>query len=896
MAADASVANRSANLKCCSWHSRPKLADDDLAASKDFDTKQLNLASCQSLRISYKDPSFTDRLTEDVFLDPRDSLHSSEDGLLLVSCHGVSALQQQSNRENRWVESVHAVVNSCRHDYLREHQYLLEELRKIARMAPRELDDDIEALLDGAPAVTEEAAEGAKLVVSTEDARAVTESVGPSYAQDQELLRFLEDCELSRDLDDELMARIILKGMRADTEALRLERDREQEAVQAVEGSDEVDDDAAQGIRQLMETMLWKARDDDVGVKEVVDEMLLRVTSAEERQEIEDAITKGLRDRFSKLLAHLEEMKPKIEQWRAALRESQAKEARVQALFPQVEEAKDQLRQKEKDVPTPQEEEDRGGGRELEPKASSWDARDNLPAEKQLLLRNEEQVAAVLKRRQHRSIEELQETEHRVHEYSEMETRMRSNWALAEQGLADAHDRLASLEVAEVAAQDALQRTTAAEVELRQQRERLDDEHAIATKPPKLADTSKIEEEVQQARIKNEELMEEEVRLQMREREYEGRYNRTEESWKAEQEERAAAALAAELAAAEFHTPVASRDKPEGPSDPMLHAYSGRATLPEFSQVSRFDLLHTDSQAREKRLHLSRMQRDASEREFAAVLAHHESTQEANHTSIGSSSACSRSLVPVTFRRPEDLRVRFAMAQQSLEQLSQCSTESSDKGVHYRAEMQRLGKTLAESVIASSQLHASIASHFAEQLDGMELLDCAARDALDSVLKLQLECASRAGALANEAELACKNGAEHWQMLHVEEACAQSDRDLSMAVDKLGHVEMQATREGTHEIAALTKRCSEGFAGAQDEFCALIKARETTWSRVLSIASRLTQERAAQQGITRALRSEEVRRNLLGAELVAPPPARRALAAMRAARSGLVTSQATLLH
>merc|ERR1711879_484832 len=122
--------------------------------------------------------------------------------------------------------------------------------------------------------------------------------------------------------------------------------------------------------------------------------------------------------------------------------------------------------------------------------------------------------------------------------------------------------------------------------------------------------------------------------------------------------------------------------------------------------------------------------------------------------------------------------------------------------------------------------------------------------------------------MGHEAELACKSGAERWQMLHAEEAYAQSHRDLSTAIDKLGNVEMQATQEGANEIAALAKHCYEGFAGVQPELSALVKAREKTWSRVLSIASELMEEKVAQHDIARALRAEEVRRNLLGAELV----------------------------
>merc|ERR1711953_570298 len=111
-----------------------------------------------------------------------------------------------------------------------------------------------------------------------------------------------------------------------------------------------------------------------------------------------------------------------------------------------------------------------------------------------------------------------------------------------------------------------------------------------------------------------------------------------------------------------MQTSVAACEQPKGPSDPLLHAYSGRTSLPEFSQVSRFDLLHGDSEARKKRLTLNRVQRNASERELAPAVTHHECAQEPKHSSIGSSS-CSRSMVPVTFRRPEDLRIRFAIAQ-----------------------------------------------------------------------------------------------------------------------------------------------------------------------------------------------------------------------------------------
>merc|ERR1711920_612748 len=95
------------------------------------------------------------------------------------------------------------------------------------------------------------------------------------------------------------------------------------------------------------------------------------------------------------------------------------------------------------------------------------------------------------------------------------------------------------------------------------------------------------------------------------------------------------------------------------PSDPMLLDYSERVVLPEYAQASRSNALHTDARARERRLR--KIQREAADQLALDLLARAQKMVTESGAVQGSNS------VPLNFRRPEDLKVKSAHAQQSAE-------------------------------------------------------------------------------------------------------------------------------------------------------------------------------------------------------------------------------------
>jgi len=308
----------------------------------------------------------------------------------------------------------------------------------------------------------------------------------------------------------------------------------------------------------------------------------------------------------------------------------------------------------------------------------------------------------------------------------------------------------------------------------------------------------------------------------------------------------------------------------------MLLQYSERVALPEYSEVARFNALHADNRARERRMRQSEQEASAGETE--QLLAR---MKAADQRPLLVPGCAPRSKIPVGFRRPEDLKVRLAGAEQLVGQVTEHLGERRVHGAELAEDLRQLGQQLGASAADSSQVHSQICSHLAGILGSGGIPECTLRGELMRALEQHEVCMSRAEEVWRQAELGCARGAGEAELELEQETCARCEEDLTMAARGLCSTAAQAAWDGPEAIAAPSKKCSQDWEAAEPQLVRAAVDRRNVWPLVLKLAASLDSERKAQQALKTVLRGEQTRRNLLDAEIAAPPEARRALAAMR---------------
>jgi len=109
-----------------------------------------DFAECETIQVKYCHPVSNENITEDVYLDPRDSWCSAE-GVLLVTVAALNALQQRLDKEHFRQLGTTRAMDMCRRDFLRERQYLSEELRKVGERVPevrKNVQEELETFVE----------------------------------------------------------------------------------------------------------------------------------------------------------------------------------------------------------------------------------------------------------------------------------------------------------------------------------------------------------------------------------------------------------------------------------------------------------------------------------------------------------------------------------------------------------------------------------------------------------------------------------------------------------------------------------------------------------------------------------------------------------------------------
>lgn len=324
--------------------------------------------------------------------------------------------------------------------------------------------------------------------------------------------------------------------------------------------------------------------------------------------------------------------------------------------------------------------------------------------------------------------------------------------------------------------------------------------------------------------------------------------------------------------------------------DPLMLDYHERVALPGYLGLPRFLALHTDVRAREQ--HLRRRREEAAEESsqlLARLMGGVGNSPTAGATASGAQGPPAAH-VPLGFRRPEDLRVRCAGAGQSAGRVLEHLRESASRGAALAAELRRLGHQLAMGAATAARLHRAAVEPLAEGLLSDEVPSDAAPlgGATPAVAVPELVAAlhRHAGRLSAAeqawriAEAGCDHGAGVACLSSEEEASAAAEEELAAAARELYAAAGAAASQGGFCARA---RCCQLWEEVGPELVAACGLRGSAWLQALLTAQNLAREGSMQGALRALLRSVERRRDLLGAEVTAPPEARRALAAMRAA-------------
>lgn len=835
------------------------------------------------LRISYRQPRTGQSLQEIVYVDRRDKWCSPDGGTLLVPTAAVEALQCNLQLQRDATTDTIGVLDAARRNYLREHQYLIEELGRLAQVASLPtLAAELRATLHSRLALSEAAAEDAGAVADEADQLEVISTISTVPSHDDKLLKSLRGAGIKS--KNELTLRYLLKRIHAELDDLIGDRDR---LALILEGLENPGD--------LLKALIAAATQEGATLSDVIMELYGLVVA--EQDDIEAVATKRLKTRYVSLLDSYGQAEEKATAWRRTLAMHEEREAAIFNLDVEVKNCEEELVVKqEKDG------EDRVKRRnhyEAEREAAlaeeaaieAYNASlknpdinlsnffDKLSTAQQMKIRGlENQIKSAqdeaMRMRIHISNgeEELESREVKKDE-------LRGEIGKCEREVQEEEDTLARIEqeMLDMAKREMEQEQNFSELE--EQAARLAEELEAAMNPPKSTDIPEVEAEIAVAEARNRELEESVEYFEGRQHLYLERVSYIRNVFLARQEE---------LAAEEFYRKL-ERGKvvkraERGPreTDPQLQPYYQRVKHPDYADMPRFGQLHTDDRAR-----VRRCQKGFEEHAEVEHRVREARAQPVVYAGIPGDGQ----RAPLNFRHDEDLRVKLGGASRHVEHVESAVSEREERSEELAAALRGLvvelaarGRAhLARSSAARRMLEAGLGGVAAP----LVLPDSDERAGLLAALGLhasRVEEAEEAwehaerrqelGPGCGEAELA----AERRSCTDREEAVVLAGQELYRYAASGALAEAQD--EAVHSACRSFCQDVETAAPSLDAAKAAILEM---WPLALRLASDLDVELAMQGSLQTLLREKERSRRLLDTLVHAPPEARQALASVRAA-------------
>eukprot|EP00441_Pelagodinium_beii_P040102 CAMPEP_0197628710 /NCGR_PEP_ID=MMETSP1338-20131121/6895_1 /TAXON_ID=43686 ORGANISM="Pelagodinium beii, Strain RCC1491" /NCGR_SAMPLE_ID=MMETSP1338 /ASSEMBLY_ACC=CAM_ASM_000754 /LENGTH=934 /DNA_ID=CAMNT_0043199703 /DNA_START=24 /DNA_END=2828 /DNA_ORIENTATION=+ len=913
--------------------------DDESEYDSDDEDGDARRRLCEAVRIHYKDPVSDVPRSEDVFLDPRDAW-SSGNNLLLVNAAQVSALQKNADKEQNFAISSQFATERCRRDYLREQQYNLEQLRNLLKTVPnvpKNMAAEANTAIEKAMEVAEKI-EDDMVNVTPEDLKIATEWYVPKHDTDDELVRYLKQAEF--DMGDETSVRLLLKKMRNTHKDTLRERDAMKKKLEAIEGSGSDEGqgptDAASKLK-LIHSMIIQAQNEGASWTEIamniIDAAAVKWRQQKKEDEevggkspnilqiTEDAMSGGLRAQLQAMIARQQEIEPRLKNFYQMLAQQEMQAASLMEMKAQAESAEEKLGKKQaaakqqaeilekrrqekkakleraKAAKAERKQKQREAERaELEaakadalgPGGGRFGAPAEVPTgaalvklmskEQQVQLKKLEQAAAQSQAKKKTMSQKMQELKTEVADAQEVKKANKERAAVAREML---EQKVKEAKQAETKAQEAKQKREVLMKEVQQMAEQKGQmqkkvKAANAPIPPDIeGDITKLEMDIEKAEVPYQELREEEHQVWAKERDLERKL------------EEARTALRAKLGAPEEEeappekvqpvpTSTQLRQTRERETDPMLMGYHERVKAPDYAEMPRHVQLHTDTRARERQLH--KKKEAIYEEEAEQLLARLPKTDEEDLHSR--STHASLSQAPVWFRRNEDIRVKLALAKQSVAEVEEVLSGVNQRVKELKQDLKKRGKELNRNIAETSELYLEAATAFSDAVATSRSPDSAMREQLQLALREHQVCSARATDAWNLAETGAEIGAKQ-QKLELEElACNAMEEDLLRACQNLYSTATQAVVDGPEQVIPIARQFAADWEDAESRLRGS-KWKQTVWPSIYRASARLDAERGTQDGLNTLLQIESKRRSLLDAELVAPPEAKRALAAMR---------------
>eukprot|EP00927_Polykrikos_kofoidii_P030768 TRINITY_DN26488_c0_g1_i1.p1 TRINITY_DN26488_c0_g1~~TRINITY_DN26488_c0_g1_i1.p1 ORF type:complete len:926 (+),score=204.73 TRINITY_DN26488_c0_g1_i1:147-2924(+) len=849
--------------------------------------------SARTLQVCYNEPTQGTPLTENVFIDPRDTwcIGDGQGGdVLFVTAAAVEALQRRLTKEAAWTDGAIASLNATRHDYLLEHRVLVEELQRLATdVSLPALAAEIQLALDTSLELSEAAAHDAGAVANEADQDAVFCKVCYKQEGDEDLIRYLRSVGVNT--TNELSIRLLLVRMRGSLTSLLIERERLTTVLTGLEGPG----------ADLIGAMLAAA--DLAGTKLVdVIQGLQKNVDQDKRDGITDIVTKKLPKRYETLVNTLEGNSNRLKEWWDKLAEHEESEARAFGLQQEVRTYEQELSVKEA-TDAANKEAEREKHRRQEEKAAEAKAEadaknaaqkaandaikdidmdslwDRLTTQEQMYIRKLEMQAnkardevTTLQNQTYTAESEVESREKNKADLRKYIASTEQDVHTCENELENAEETRNELEEEEVRSRDEFKK-------LKKRRAEMEDEWEAANMPvPSANNLTGMEDEILAAEMRNKELSEELGFFEARERLYEGRVEVARGAWNEKEE----ATMSPTILKAPRTAPAPRQPKPT-PSDVDLMGYRQRIRHPKYQSMDRNSKLYYDDRCVDKRLLL--MQEEGAEVE--ARLREARQQEVVHHMPSGKDG----SKVPLNFRRPEDLKTRLVTARRDTAHVASTIEDRAMLRADLRGELRFLGSELASHAIKGAQIYSDARQHFSASLVGLEKQTvesaCPEREALLSALARHQSCTIEMEEAWSVAERACERAESKVELLREQQSCNQHETSMIHAIQQLYKRAAETVVEGEgrdeNPSHVCCKRFCKDMEAATPTFDAVRAVCAGLWPRVLRLAEDLDCEKQIRSSLDVLYKEKDRNRRLLTAELTAPPEARRALARVRAA-------------
>eukprot|EP00929_Paragymnodinium_shiwhaense_P043881 TRINITY_DN22532_c0_g1_i1.p1 TRINITY_DN22532_c0_g1~~TRINITY_DN22532_c0_g1_i1.p1 ORF type:complete len:944 (-),score=327.83 TRINITY_DN22532_c0_g1_i1:337-3168(-) len=863
---------------------------DDIDDEDDFRT-----VGAETLRISYREPRTGVPLTEDVFIDPRDCWCGKTDGsTLLVTSSAIEALQRQLTAEQTLGDASLEALNLCRRDYLREHQYLVEELRKVAdAIKVPSLAAELQTTLQTALALSEAAAEDASSIAKDSELADVCSQVYNRDKDDEEFVKCLTEAGLTP--QNELTMRIYLRRMQQELGDLLIERNRLRAIVDAVDGPG----------ADLVQAMFAAADMAGADLLGMLEELMTSVTE-DKQKAIHVMVTRDIEKRYAELLEKYKQNEDRVAGWKNKVAAEEAQQAELDKLNSEVAEyesrVEDKLRREEADrqearaahaaeikkieaerkkIMEENAQIERENAKIKDPDvvdlSNIWG---KLTKDQQMKIKGLETSAQRAIAEESSVVAQIQAEEQKVQEKAARKDRLRTEVSQAEQAVADIESEVATAEKRI----DKLEDLEAdGKYELRQmqkKRAELEEQWEVAQMPvPDDGMLDVLEQEVAEAQKKNKDFEAELAEVEAREREYESEVSEAKAAWESrarvlEEEENI------KLAKRGIFRPKKA-PKPPKPDDPDLQDYHDRIKHPKYADMPRYLQLSKDDSCNEKRVRVKRDVLDADEKQrrlacVQPVVYHMPSEKDG-------------SLAPSWFRRSEDLRVKLAGVHKEAGKVE--GDLQSREGLRQGLldELGRLCAELSKHALSAAELQTVSSQRLTESLDAVETAE-SQRSEDELALREALQSHQASSSVVKEAwalaEKACARGVTEAQVNEEEQTCADREAafvSASQVLYKLAAQTCVALENTKDPRAEAFRRYCQDMEAAGATLDAVKLLCSGFWQQLRQVATDFEAEMAVYGPIRSLFDEKDRQRKLLSAEITAPPEARRALASVRAA-------------